>query len=270
MADNGPKLHVKETRDREALRALLLRAPGTNGYLLGDLDPPFFERCRWFAAVRDEHLLATVLLYEGLAEPCLLSAGAPDGVAEIFRQTSRDLPREGWAKVPGNHRASWEQTLVLSQVEHQWMMALDPALFVPRDSAAVVRELTIGDIDPIEALFAFYPGSFFEPSQVRDGRYVGAFVDGELVSIAGTHVLSSVGGTALVGNIVTHAGHRGHGLASACTSRLIQLLQGDGIEHIALQVDGANAPAISCYRRLGFRFTNDVLQARYRGRLPGV
>ncbi len=260
---NGCHLTVEESTDRMALREILMRVPEENGYLLGDLDYPFFKQSRWFVASHKEHQLAIVLLYEGLNEPCLLSAGSAEGVAEIFRRVSPDLPFEGWAKVPEAHRHGWELAVRLSKISHDQIMALDLTLFQLQNTAHLVTELSLDDFPEMENFFSNYPGNFFEISQVRDGRHVGAYVDGKLVSIAGTHVLSKEGGSAVLANIVTDADYRRRGLASTCTSHLINLLFSDGIEHITLQVASDNNPAIACYKHLGFTFVSNVFQAYY-------
>jgi ribosomal protein S18 acetylase RimI-like enzyme len=74
-------------------------------------------------------------------------------------------------------------------------------------------------------------------------------------------VLAPAEGIAVLGNIVTTVSARRRGHASACTARLIEALAAQGCETVALQVAADNAHAIACYRNMGFRFRQVVLQS---------
>jgi predicted GNAT family acetyltransferase len=114
-----------------------------------------------------------------------------------------------------------------------------------------VQRLTPADIPDLKALYAAgYPAAWFEPRQIEVGCY-GVRVQGELVSAAATHVHSRGGRVAALGGIVTHPEHRGRGYAAAVTARACRELQATA-DHIGLNVRADNAPAVKCYRRLGF------------------
>ena len=110
-------------------------------------------------------------------------------------------------------------------------------------------------------LYEAYPDNFFEAGQLDWGLYFGRYAEEELVAISGTLVLSEREEIAMLGNLVTAPEARGRGHARSCTSRLVEALHERGCRTVALHVAATNAPAISCYRRLGFSFRSIVLQA---------
>jgi RimJ/RimL family protein N-acetyltransferase len=249
--------------DGQRVRDFLKRNPICAAYLLGDLDPPYVEHTTWLASSWDEQMIAVILSYAGLSSPVVLSSGAPDGVAQIVAQYVQELPAEAYAKVPVEHRDAWTPHFHLNEVQREWIMGLDVERFRPIATDNDIRRLRSGHpLSHFDGLYKHYPGHFFEPSQLERGVYYGVFVDGTLVGVSGTHVFSPSTGVAVLGNIVTAAPNRGQGLATDCTSAVLQEVLAQGCRHVALQVSATNAPAIAVYRRLGFRYHGDVLQAR--------
>ena len=89
-------------------------------------------------------------------------------------------------------------------------------------------------------------------SAIADGLYYGIRVGGRLVSAAGTHVISASARLAVVGNVMTHADHRGRGYATAVTSAVTsELLR--FCDQVVLNVRADNPPALAAYRRLGYQ-----------------
>src|SRR5207244_1110433 len=72
--------------------------------------------------------------------------------------------------------------------------------------------------DSLIAVVLEYAGFSPQPLFVMgEGVYYGFRVGGRLVSAAGTHVISPSARLAVVGNVLTHASHRGRGFATATT-----------------------------------------------------
>ena len=252
-----------EEKDAQRVRDFLKTDPIGSAYLLGDLDPPYVEHTTWLASSWSEQTIAVVLVYTGLSSPAVLSSGAPDGVARIVAQYARELPAEAYAKVPAEHRDAWTSLFHFDELQSQWNMGLEVERFRPVTSDQDIRLLRSGHpLVHFDDVYKYYPGHFFEPSQLEGGVYYGAFVDGALACISGTHVFSPSSEVAVLGNIVTKAPNRGQGLATACTSAVLERVLEQGCRHVALQVSASNATAIAVYRRLGFRYHSDVLQAR--------
>jgi GNAT superfamily N-acetyltransferase len=254
-----------------AIRPLLARDPILTAYLLGDLAPGTFERCRWYLATWRERAVAAVMVYLGLRTPAVLSYGAPDGIAAIFEARRAEWPGECWAKIPAEHEASYRDVFDIARAEPTWIMGLSAADYQPPPPGVTVVRLGPDDpIEPILALYAEYPANFFEPSLLARDLYFGAVDEtGRLAAVAGTHSRSLEDGVAVVGNIVTRREARNRGYARACTARLVEAHLAEGCRQVALHVAADNAPAIRAYRALGFAYRGLVSQAwcrRTRGR----
>lgn len=116
------------------------------------------------------------------------------------------------------------------------------------------RRLTSDDVPAMQAVYAaHYPGNFFDPARLEAWPSWGAFaLDGALVGIAGTHVVSFVRRVAAIGDIVTSGGWRGRGVAGWLVTRLVEALREDGVALCVLNVEATNEAGQRCYRRLGF------------------
>lgn len=262
-ASTAREFTVCETRDRAQLRELLASDPVAAAYLLGDLVEPFFSQCRWLVAGYRGRLEGAVLVYTGLSVPAVLSFGAPDAVEATLAYFARELPPMCYAKFPLEHADLFPKFFQLEFLEHLWVMGIDAAALKRPPRLREAMQLSKNtEIEPIISLYSSYPGNYFEPSQLESGLYFGSYVEGQLVAIAGTHVLAPAESIAVLGNIVTSTTARQRGHATACTARLIEALAAKGCRTIALQVAADNAAAIACYRNLGFRFHETVWQTR--------
>lgn len=252
-----------ETRDKGLLRGLLAEDSVASAYLLGDLVEPFFSQCRWLVASYQGRLEGVVLLYTGLSVPALLSHGAPDAVAAVLVHFADELPPVCYAKLPIEHEDAVSAYYRSGPVERLWVMGLRTSELIEPATSVDANRLSKGSpLERIESLYRDYPGNYFEASQLESGMYFGAHAAGRLVSIAGTHVLAPAEGIAVIGNVVTATSARRSGYATACTARLVKGLAAVGCRTVALQVAADNASAITCYRKLGFRFRGIVLQTR--------
>lgn len=82
-------------------------------------------------------------------------------------------------------------------------------------------------------------------------EYFGIRDRDRLLGVAGVHVVSATHGVAALGNIVTDPNHRGRGIARRCTAAVCRSLR-RRVDTISLNVAADNAPALRCYRSLGF------------------
>jgi predicted GNAT family acetyltransferase len=100
------------------------------------------------------------------------------------------------------------------------------------------------------------------------GVNVGAFHNGELVAVSRTHALSRRFGLAAVGGVFTHPDHRGHGLAAATTTLLVEELARLDIRDVQLNVKQENPAAIKRYTKIGFRISGRFLEGTLSLRVP--
>ena len=232
--------------DAERAERVLERDRIWSAYALADLDPPHAAHAVWLASEQ-----AVVLTYAGFQPPVLFAAGAPEEVRLLFKQIPAG--RYLFTLIP-THRALLEDRILESHETIMWRMVLRPEAFDP-SLAHGVQRLTLDDLPDLEALFGTGPDrpDAFDPGQLADEAFFGIRHATQLVSVAGTHVVSALRGVAAVGNVYTHPAHRGQGLATRTTAAVVHaLLQRPGLRTIVLNVARENAAALRCYQRLGF------------------
>ncbi len=239
-------------RTDQGLLNYLRRDPIAEAYMLGDLDLPYAEHARWFGLHDpDVGLEAVVLLYDGLSVPAVLTSGGEDEVEAVLASARGRLPRRFYAHARNHHIRPLEVYYDLIDTKDMLRMGLRREDYRPAGDPDGVESLTHRDTASLMKLYQHYPDHFFEPAQLDLGLYFGTRIDGELVSVAGLHVLSEASDVAAIGNIVTHADHRGSGLATRCVRRLLdELFQRVGT--VVLNVESGNVPAIACYHKFGF------------------
>ena len=130
--------------------------------------------------------------------------------------------------------------------------ATSTTLQVPPAPVAEVRPLSRANLPEMQDLYATWPDTVFNPLMLEQGIYFGAYEDGALVSVAGTHAYSLRYQAGMIGNVYTLPAHRGRGLAAATTWRVAAALLEAGVREVGLNVKDDNDPAIAVYTRIGF------------------
>jgi GNAT superfamily N-acetyltransferase len=112
-----------------------------------------------------------------------------------------------------------------------------------------IRALAAADVPEMLALTQLAkPGPFLE-NTIAFGGYFGFFVDGKLVSMAGTRL--AAGPYTEVSAVCTHPDFVGRGLAQRVLPHVLNYVQQQGqIPYLQLYPD--NLPAYRLYQRLGF------------------
>jgi GNAT superfamily N-acetyltransferase len=216
-------------------------------YALADLDPIRRDQGSWLLGPN-----GLVLLYCGLQPPVLFAHGDPATVAALLEQVPGGRMQ---FTLLGIHRAALEPRLAVEHEIKMWRMVFKGPAGHPIDSGdGSLIPLGPEDTQEIEALFVGYPDrpDTYDPSQLSDRTFFGLRLHGELVSIAGTHVVSQPGGVAAIGNVFTRPDQRGLGFARRVTGGVLHSLAAMGINTIVLNVAIDNGPALACYRNLGF------------------
>lgn len=236
------------TSDRALLRTFLERDRLLAAYAICDLDDREFGRTRWGAAWSGGAIVAIVLEYSGASPQPLFVMGREDGIAAVLREQIR--PRLAFIAGLPTTLPAIQTVYRLDGGPQMVRMWVDRASFRSADDPGLERLAPI-DAPELNRLYQLGFGAWLPPSSIAEGVYYGLRIRGRLVAAAGTHVVSSAARIAVVGNVLTHADHRGRGYATAVTGAVTaELLK--SCDHVVLNVRADNPPAISAYRHLGY------------------
>ena len=246
-AGRSAALEVRETTDRLLLRQFLERDRLFAAYAICDLDEREFGKTRWGIALVDGEPVAVALDYSGPTPQPLFVMGRTDGIAAILRSVVR--PRVAYCAMLPESLPAVGSLYRLEPGPPMVRMVVDKATFRPYRGD--VQRLTPLDSGHLNRLYQVGFASWLPAASIANGIYYGLRVGGKLVAAAGTHVISPSARLGVVGNVLTHADHRGRGYATAVTSAVTEdLLR--GCDHVVLNVRSDNPPALAAYRRLGY------------------
>jgi ribosomal protein S18 acetylase RimI-like enzyme len=234
----------------EAVAAFLERDVAWGAYLLADLCPPMREHARFYLA--DDGL---VCVYEPPEFRVVCTAGALGAWLDAC-----PLPTSTALVVELAHRAIFDARYDVPRWDPMRRMVLArPPTVAAWDDA---RLLAMPDLPALTSLLGSREGfAPFTADMLRHGVYAGVRVGGELVAVAGTHVVAPERRVAALGNVFTAPDARGRGLAAAATALVIEELYARGCDRIVLNVAADNDTATRLYGRLGFEVACDFWEA---------
>ena len=228
--------------DRALIRERLNLDREWSLYALADLEDSLFPLCDWYTLPGEDSL---ALVFRGISITPIVVWGPARGLLSAI-PVSRGYLNLQCAQEPA---AAGLWRFGERHVMHR--MFLED--FQPAPAASEI--LTSVHLQEIGRLYATGTGGgiAFAPAQLETGFFRGIRRGGELVAVAGVHVVSHAESVAAVGNIFTRPDCRGQGLARAVTSAAVSALLESGIRTVGLNVETNNLPAIRSYTRLGFR-----------------
>jgi ribosomal protein S18 acetylase RimI-like enzyme len=234
--------------DRAALRSFLEHDRLFGAYAICDLEDREWARSNWGAAWAGDELIAAVLEYAGLSPQPLFVMGRPDGIEAILNEVIH--PRAAYVAVRPEQLSAVASRYRVDPGVPMVRMWVDRAHFRPYP--ADVRRLLAAEIGDLNRLYGLGFAAWLPPTAIGEGVYYGMKLGGQLVSAAGTHVISPAARLAVVGNVLTHVAYRGRGYATAVTGAVTaELLR--TCDEVVLNVRSDNPPALNAYRRLGYQ-----------------
>lgn len=246
---------VKPLSDRDQIRSILRPNVDYTAYALGQLEPGLFERTRWYQA-RGSTGTGLVLHSRGGLGDATFTMGDPGAVAAVLQIQPGHA--NTYVTCQPHHLDAIKSVFRISNQQPMIRMAVRN--FDPGDRVGTIPLHGI-DIRRVNALYSSEGNpSYYIPEHIDQGVYRGVVVDGRLVAIAGTHVVSRTERVAVVGNVFTHPAYRGRGYATAATSAVTQALL-DFCDTVVLTVDPMNKPAVSAYLRLGYEEVCQLVEA---------
>jgi ribosomal protein S18 acetylase RimI-like enzyme len=248
---------IDELTSADRIRELLKPRVEYTAYALGQLEPGLFERTRWHYA-RGSTGTGLVLHSRGGLGDATFVMGDPDAVSATLSIYPGAV--NTYVTCQPQHVDGLRQVYRLSNQQPMIRMSVRPADFQP---AQRIRTIALQGID-IRRVNQLYSAegnpSYYIPEHLDQGVYRGVVVDGRLVAVAGTHVVSAQERVAVVGNVFTHPAYRGYGYATAATSAVTEALL-RFCDTVVLTVDPKNSPAVSAYRRLGYQQVCQLVEA---------
>jgi ribosomal protein S18 acetylase RimI-like enzyme len=252
------------TTNKKRLLKHFQKDPVLFAYHIGDLDDFFFADCLWPSVVNERSGLDDVLLtYTGGDTPAVLAFGRSDRFPELLRDYLPLAPRRFFCHFQKSYRDLFHEFCKETPLGTHLKMTLDTDALAELPGSGPLRSRQSHTDTPIVRLdsthepllrklyAAAYPDNYFVPRMLQTGKYFG-WVEGDaIVAVAGVHVVSDDQRIAVLGNVTTHPEARGRGLATQLTRVLAAELVVEG-KIVCLNVKVDNAPAIACYRKIGF------------------
>ncbi|MEX0684275.1 MAG: GNAT family N-acetyltransferase [Dehalococcoidia bacterium] len=233
--------------DQQAIREMLEPKRAYAAYALAQLDPRHFPHNKWFVAEGPSGKALLVHSRSALGN-ALFALGDPTALDVAL--SLHPGPRFAFGSLMTEHKPVARKYFLMTRPQTMLRMSITGNTFRPVD--ITTRRMTGLDVSAVNRLYSMEGGpAAYRPEHLDDAVYFGIFDGRQLISIAGTHVVSRAERIAVVGNVFTHPRHRGHGLASATTSAVTRELL-SYCDLVALTVEAANSPAIAVYKRLGY------------------
>lgn len=243
--------------NRAVIEPVLRRAPHLHIYELGDMDDAFWPLTQWHGLKEGRILRAVSMLYSGFSVPTLLALGDIKYLSRLVKTMRHSLPEKIYCHLAPGLSGVLEDAYVMEPKGRHYKMALlNRALVVTADTDGAVP-LSVNEAVAIKSFYdEAFPENWFQPHLLKTNKYFGIYESGRLACAAGVHIFSSKYRVAAVGNVTTSPLSRGKGLATAATAAVCKSLL-PHTDLIGLNVRQDNAPAIACYRKLGFEVVGE-------------
>jgi RimJ/RimL family protein N-acetyltransferase len=261
---------MSRLEDKELIRSFLRQDENFCAYALGDLQLPYSNSARWFAASRDGSISGLAMIYDALSPHVLFLEGGTEALSALL------LYGLGPDTIFFTARRELEPILAdfysISQIYYMHRMRVAKGIFNPasfvHEEIETIQSVTKADVTAIEALIhgcADYDDRdqrdiAFSSEMLSDGTYKGVWKDGQLVALAGTHLVAKEESVAAIGNVMVRPDLRRQRLGTLLTQSVTNELILSGYQLIVLNVRQDNQAALKTYRRLGFKVVGDYIE----------
>jgi ribosomal protein S18 acetylase RimI-like enzyme len=240
---------IERVRDPAVLRPLFEGDAAYSAYALAQLDKNLFDANEWLLSSNECGRQALLVHSRSGLGNALFATG--DAQALDVALSLHPGPRFSFGSLRVEHRPVVEKYFILTRPQMMTRMQITAQTFRPVDGS--VMRLGPAELQDVNSLYSIEGGpAAYREAHLTGGAYHGVFVGGELISIAGTHVVSRAERTAVVGNVFTHPRYRGHGFATVATSAVTSELL-SYCDLVVLTVETKNDPAVAIYTKLGYK-----------------
>ncbi len=243
---------IEAIEDKGEIEYFLQQDSKLHTYEIGDLEPFFWPKTKWWAARHQGKIAAMALRYQAPTLPALLllERNNLQAATQLLHHVADEIPEGFYAHLSPGLTTTISHRLHESRGNYTKMslQTLRPT------SSEQFQSIALGPEHREELLSLYarsYPQNWFDPSMLATGQYRGVCHQERLVAVAGVHVYSPTYRVAAIGNITTAPEMRGQGLGSLVSSQLCQSLLSK-VDTISLNVSSSNQRAIQMYEHLGF------------------
>lgn len=249
-------MKVKVIHDkRQAFELLKNRTRYDYPYQFNNLEEKEWDKVVCYGLFDDSKLLEIAMLIVNYDPPVLLAASFENEEynTELIRRIKKLLPSKFYTHMNRTTLENIFQKDVISDIHEYMNMGLDNNSVLEDSVHSEVVRLGINDLPAVKELMSVsYPDCWLDDELVKLNENFGIFVDGKLVSFAGIHAYSEEYQIAAVAHVTTHPGLRNRGYGKKVVAALSKSLR-NKIANVGLNVKTDNAPAINCYKKLGYK-----------------
>jgi ribosomal protein S18 acetylase RimI-like enzyme len=246
--------------DKSLIRAFYHRDRPLCAYALGDLDEEMWPISNFTGAFDGDMLEGVALVWTGAKHPVFIAVGSEPAVDALLKLDTN--PKEVFFMLPGGLLEVFQRHYTTQSSRQLWRMVVTPSEFIDGAPHKQLRRLTGSDAERVNALFSqdVMRANQIKPEIIERGTFFGIESPaGEILAMAGTHIYSETEGIGVVGYVYTAPNKRGQGLGTIVAGAVTREIINRGIDHVVLNVEQSNSPAIRAYQKLGFRIHAPII-----------
>lgn len=238
------------------VKVFLACDPVLNVLLLGDCYLPILRASKLIAAYEGVNVVGVASVYCGFAKPdVVLSPTASTQVKRALLDAAvKEVTGEFITLCSRDELELFKEHASVLTAETEYQMVANPPKKQSGDCKA--RRVRKNELAELDAFYREHHAEAWTPLQFQVGPFYCVKQDGRIVSAAGTHLAAPQIGH--LGSVITDEAYRRKGYAADCTSRVAEDLSRGGKRMVSLFARTGNEPALSMYRKLGFKEKREI------------